>query len=66
MMYRDAVPRMLINTLFHTNNLTNNLISHNRFIPKEDDSDQKKFNLIKSAFSATEDFDFLAFLEYGF
>ena len=66
MMYRDAVPRMLINTLFHTNNLTNNLISHNRFIPKVDDSDKKKFNLVMSAFSATDGFDFSAFLKYGF
>ena len=35
MSYRDSVPRMLMNTFFHTHSLTDNFISHNRNVEQD-------------------------------
>tara|TARA_B100002019_G_C21154988_1_gene540229 strand:- start:279 stop:920 length:642 start_codon:yes stop_codon:yes gene_type:complete len=58
---------MLINTYFHINSLSDNLISHNRFKEQSiHSSDVELFKLVQTIFKSTENFDFKSFLRYGF
>ena len=66
MSYRDSVPRMLMNTFFHTHSLTDNFISHNRNVEQDTLSKSAKLNLIRSIFKSTDNFDFKSFFKYGF
>ena len=67
MSFRDSIPRMLINTYFHINSLTNNFISHNRYSEQSiHSSDLELLRLVKIIFSSTKDFDLKSFIKYGF
>ena len=64
MSYRDSVPRMLMNTFFHTHSLMIILFSHNRNVEQDDLS--LKISLINQVFLNNDNFDFKSFLKYGF
>ena len=67
MSYRDSIPRMLMNTFFHINNLVDdNYISHNRFKEQSTLSTSSKLSLIRTIFKSTKNFDFESFVKYGF
>lgn len=65
--YRDTIPRMLVNTFLHENNLfSSNFVSHNRVLENDDKTDKNKFNMVKSIFANEQDFNPISFLKYGF
>lgn len=67
MSFRDSIPRMLMNSYFHKNSLTDNFISHNRFKEQSiHSSDAELLRLVKIIFKSTEDFDLKSFMKFGF
>ena len=67
MSFRDSIPRMLINTYFYTNSLSNNYISHNRYKEQSiHSSNLELLKLVQAIFNSTEDFDIKSFIKYGF
>ena len=66
MSFRDSIPRMLVNTFFHTNLLSDNFISHNRFTEQNKLTNVELFKLVQSIFETIDNFDYKSFLKYGF
>jgi len=65
--YRDAIPRQIINSLFHKHGLfENNLITHNRVKEGKVEDDIVIFNRVKGIFGFTDSFNLKTFLRWGF